>query len=75
MTLAEYIDTNDYEKVEMALSKVTESLHEILKALTNEPLNQRKKREVNQEHVWSNFADQIELIVRFVMETRAVGQW
>ena len=76
MTLAQYMDQNDYKEVQKVVSGLTEGLQKILQALKTDPLeNNRKKREISEQYGWSDLADVVEDIIRFLLEAKNVEQW
>ena len=71
MTLAEYMDSNDYETLQKTIFEITEILHDFVQGIINgkEPL--RKKRGIsnsNETRIWSGLADEIEKLMRFIFD-------
>ena len=78
MTFGEYMDPNDYEKLQSSISALTEVLHDFVQNIINgkEPL--RKRREVlntNDYKIWSGLADEIEKLIRFLLDGMNILKW
>ena len=77
LTFAEYMDPNDYEDLQKMVSTMTDMMHELVQEITNEKEPVRKKREATLEadNTWSDLADEIEILVRFLMDGMDVVKW
>ena len=77
LTFAEYMDPSDYEDLQKMVSTMTDVMHELVQEITNEKDPVRKKREaaVEANNTWSDLADEIEILVRFLMDGMDVVKW
>ena len=71
------MDPSDYEDLQNAVSIMTDVMHELVQEITNEKDPVRKKREatVENNNTWSDLADEIEILVRFLMDGMDVLKW
>ena len=71
------MDPSDYEDLQNAVSIMTDMMHELVQEITNEKDPVRKKREtaVEANNTWSDLADEIEILVRFLMDGMDVAKW
>ena len=71
------MDPSDYEDLQNAVSIMTDMMHELVQEITNEKDPVRKKREATVEanNTWSDLADEIEILVRFLMDGMDVVKW
>ena len=71
------MDPSDYEDLQKMVSTMTDVMHELVQEVTNEKDPVRKKREATAEanNTWSNLADEIEILVRFLMDGMDVVKW
>ena len=71
------MDPSDYEDLQKIVSTMTNVMHELVKEITNEKDPVRKKREATVEanNTWSDLADEIEILVRFLMDGMDVVKW
>ena len=71
------MDPNDYEDLRKMVSTMTDVMHELVQEITNEKDPVRKKREATVEanNTWSDLADEIEILVRFLMDGMDVVKW
>ena len=71
------MDSSDYEDLQKAVSIMTDMMHELVQEITNEKDPARKKREATVEanNTWSDLADEIEILVRFLMNGMDVVKW
>ena len=71
------MDPSDYEDLQNAVSIMTDMMHELVQEITNEKDPIRKKREtaVENNNTWSDLADEIEILVRFLMDGMDVVKW
>ena len=71
------MDPNDYEDLQKMVSAMTDVMHELVQEITNEKDPVRKKREATVEanNTWSDLADEIEILVRFLMDGMDVVKW
>ena len=71
------MDPNDYEDLQKMVSTMTDMMHELVQEITNEKEPVRKKREATLEadNTWSDLADEIEILVRFLMDGMDVVKW
>ena len=71
------MDPSDYEDLQDAVSIMTDMMHELVQEITNEKDPVRKKREtaVEANNTWSDLADEIEILVRFLMDGMDVVKW
>ena len=71
------MDPSDYEDLQNAVSIMTDMMHELVQEITNEKDPVRKKREaiVENNNTWSDLADEIEILVRFLMDGMDVVKW
>ena len=71
------MDPSDYEDLQDAVSIMTDMMHELVQEITNEKDPVRKKREtaVEANNTWSDLADEIEILVRFLMDGMDVAKW
>ena len=77
LTFAEYMDPSDYEDLQKMVLTMTDVMHELVQEVTNEKDPVRKKREATIEtnNTWSDLADEIEILVRFLMDGMDVVKW
>jgi hypothetical protein len=56
---------------------MTDMMHNLVQEITNEKEPVRKKREATVEanNTWSDLADEIEILVRFLMDGMDVVKW
>ena len=65
----------------MVVAEITEALHDLVQAITNEHLEKpsvRKKRQVSistDSTTWSDLADEFEKLVRFILDGMDVKKW
>ena len=71
------MDPSDYEDLQDAVSIMTDMMHELVQEITNEKDPVRKKREATVEanNTWSDLADEVEILVRFLMDGMDVVKW
>ena len=71
------MDPSDYEDLQKMVSTMTDVMHELVQEITNEKDPVRKKREaaVEANNTWSDLADEIEILVRFLMDGMDVVKW
>ena len=71
------MDPSDYEDLQNAVSIMTDMMHELVQEITNEKDPIRKKREtaVENNNTWSDLADEIEILVRFLKDGMDVVKW
>ena len=71
------MDPSDYEDLQKMVSTMTDMMHELVQEITNEKDPVRKKREATVEanNTWSDLADEIEILVRFLMDGMDVVKW
>ena len=71
------MDPSDYEDLQKMVSTMTDVMHELVQEVTNEKDPVRKKREATIEtnNTWSDLADEIEILVRFLMDGMDVVKW
>ena len=71
------MDPSDYEDLQKMVSTMTDVMHELVQEITNEKDPVRKKREATFEanNTWSDLADEIEILVRFLMDGMDVVKW
>ena len=71
------MDPSDYEDLQDAVSIMTDVMHELVQEITNEKDPVRKKREATVEanNTWSDLADEIEILVRFLKDGMDVVKW
>ena len=69
------MDPSDYEDLQNAVSIMTDMMHELVQEITNEKDPVRKKRETAVNNTWSDLADEIEILVRFLMDGMDVVKW
>ena len=71
------MDPGDYEDLQKMVSTMTDVMHELVQEITNEKDPVRKKREatVEAKNTWSDLADEIEILVRFLMDGMDVVKW
>ena len=71
------MDPSDYEDLQNAVSIMTDMMHELVQEITNEKDPVRKKREtaVEANNTWYDLADEIEILVRFLMDGMDVVKW
>ena len=69
------MDPSDYEDLQNAVSIMTDVMHELVQEITNEKDPVRKKREAAVNNTWSDLADEIEILVRFLMDGMDVLKW
>ena len=71
------MDPSDYEDLQKMVSTMTDMMHELVQEVTNEKDPVRKKREATIEtnNTWSDLADEIEILVRFLMDGMDVVKW
>ena len=57
---------------------ITEALHDLVQAITNEKEAIRKKRQVSistDDTTWADLADEFEKLVRFILDGMDVKKW
>ena len=71
------MDPSDYEDLQNAVSIMTDVMHELVQEIANEKDPVRKKREATVEanNTWSDLADEIEILVRFLKDGMDVVKW
>ena len=69
------MDPSDYEDLQNAVSIMTDMMHELVQEITNEKDPVRKKRETAVNNTWSDLADEIEILVRFLKDGMDVVKW
>ena len=71
------MDPSDYEDLQKMVSTMTDVMHELVQEITNEKDPVRKKREATLEadNTWSDLADEVEILVRFLMDGMDVVKW
>ena len=71
------MDPSDYEDLQKMVSTMTDVMHELVQEITNEKDPVRKNREATVEanNTWSDLADEIEILVRFLMDGMDVVKW
>ena len=71
------MDPSDYEDLQKMVLTMTDVMHELVQEITNEKDPVRKKREATIEtnNTWSDLADEIEILVRFLMDGMDVVKW
>ena len=71
------MDPSDYEDLQKMVSTMTDVMHELVQEITNEKDPVRKKREatVEADNTWSDLADEVEILVRFLMDGMDVVKW
>ena len=71
------MDPSDYEDLQKMVSTMTDVMHELVQEITNEKDPVRKKREATVEanNTWSDLADEIEILVRFLMDGMDLVTW
>ena len=71
------MDPSDYEDLQKMVLTMTDVMHELVQEVTNEKDPVRKKREATVEanNTWSDLADEIEILVRFLMDGMDVVKW
>ena len=71
------MDPSDYEDLQKMVSAMTDVMHELVQEITNEKDPVRKKREaaIETNNTWSDLADEIEILVRFLMDGMDVVKW
>ena len=71
------MNPSDYEDLQKMVSTMTDVMHELVQEITNEKDPVRIKREATVEanNTWSDLADEIEILVRFLMDGMDVVKW
>ena len=71
------MDPSDYEDLQKMVSTMTDVMHELVQEITNEKDPVRKKREATVEanNSWADLADEIEILVRFLMDGMDIVKW
>ena len=73
LTLGLYLPPAEYETVKKTVSELTTQLHDFVDIFIDS--HSRNKRQIGYPNDFSDLADEIERLVRFILETYNLKDW
>ena len=73
LTLGLYLPPSEYESLKKTVSELTTQLHDFVDIFIES--QSRKRRQIDYQNDFSDLADEIERLARFILETNAVQKW
>ena len=75
LTLGLYLPPSEYESIKKTVSELTTQLHDFVDIFIESQSRKRKRRQIGYQNDFSDLADEIERLARFILETNAVQKW
>ena len=73
LTLGLYLPPSEYESLKKTVSELTTQLHDFVDIFIES--QSRKRRQIDYQNDFSDLADEIERLARFILETNGLQKW